>query len=319
MSGKLTKSGVIPCADSEFEYAVKGLLKQTTLASPSVLKPEEAGPLGADGMQVLLRPVVHDSNVVGVLLAGGKSGKDSLVSTVDTKIFDAAAGHLSVLLDNSILFEDQQLMFLGTLEALSASIDAKDPYTCGHSERVAYISKQLALAKGMGESEAERIHIGGLVHDVGKIGVPESTLCKAGRLTDLEFEQIKLHPQIGHDILKDIPQFADVLPGVLYHHERYDGRGYPAGLSGTDIPLIARIIGLADSFDAMSSTRTYRAAMDRDTVVKEIIDCSGTQFDPDLTEAFLSIDLTTYDELVDKHQEQSVRGGLRTSRGREAA
>jgi len=157
------------------------------------------------------------------------------------------------------------------------------------------------------------------VHDVGKIGVPESTLCKAGRLTDVEFEQIKLHPQIGHDILKDIPQFADVLPGVLYHHERYDGKGYPAGLKGDDIPLIARIIGLADSFDAMSSTRTYRSAMDREKVMQEIADCAGVQFDPRLAEVFHTIDFTIYDRLVIKHHEESQLGGLRTSRGRNAA
>ncbi|MEQ9616940.1 MAG: HD-GYP domain-containing protein [Phycisphaerales bacterium] len=319
MAGKLTTSGALPCSSSEFEYGVQSLLQQIDPGMSSVLNPDQAGVLGSDGMQVLVRPVIHDDNVVGVLLAGGKSGKDTQVSTVDIKIFDAAAGHISVLLDNAILFEDQQLMFMGTLEALSASIDAKDPYTCGHSERVAMLSSNLARAVGMSDKESERVRIGGLVHDVGKIGVPESTLTKSGRLTDEEFEQIKLHPQIGHDILKDIPQLADVLPGVLYHHERFDGRGYPQGLSGKDIPLIARLIGLADSFDAMSSTRTYRAAMDREKVMREIIDCAGTQFDPDLAEAFHALDLSVYDELVVKHHEESLRGGLRTSRRRSAA
>ncbi len=318
MAGKLTKSGHIPCGAPEFDAAVFEMLAKVGPNAAPVLGPEAAGVLGSDGMQVLVRPVIHDTNVVGLLLAGGKSGKDTQVSTVDLKIFDAAAGHISVLLDNSTLFEDQQLMFMGTLEALSSAIDAKDPYTCGHSERVALVSAELAKIIGMSESDVERVRIGGLVHDVGKIGVPESTLTKTGRLTDSEFDQIKLHPQIGHDILKDIPQLADVLPGVLHHHERYDGKGYPTGLVGKDIPHIARLIGLADSFDAMSSTRTYRCAMVREKVMREIINCAGTQFDPQFAEAFHSIDLSVYDELVIKHQEESAQGGIRT-RCRKAA
>jgi HD-GYP domain-containing protein (c-di-GMP phosphodiesterase class II) len=139
---------------------------------------------------------------------------------------------------------------------------------------------------------------------VGKIGVPEAVLCKPGKLTDDEFEKIKLHPQIGYDILKDIPSLRDILPGVLHHHERYDGRGYPHGLSGEDIPLMARIIGVADTFDAMSSNRAYRAKMSRDVVLAEIARCAGTQFDPNLANAFLTLDLSEYDRMVANHAAQ---------------
>jgi HD-GYP domain-containing protein (c-di-GMP phosphodiesterase class II) len=192
-------------------------------------------------------------------------------------------------------------MFLGTLEALTASIDAKDRYTCGHSERVAHLTRALAETLGQDEATLKRMHIAGLVHDVGKIGVPESVLLKPGRLTEEEFAWIRLHPEMGFRILKDIPQLNDVLPGVLHHHERWDGRGYPHGLAGEDIPLIARLIALADSFDAMSSSRTYRKAMSRSTVLEEIRRNAGTQFDPDLVPAFVSLNFSEYDRLVREH------------------
>src|SRR5690606_26088192 len=157
---------------------------------------------------------------------------------------------------------------------------AKDRYTCGHSERVAMLARRIAQAAGLSGPQAERVHICGLLHDVGKIGVPEAVLCKPGRLNDEEFALITQHPAIGHRILKDIPMLEDVLPGVLHHHERFDGRGYPSGLAGQQIPLIARIIALADTFDAMSSTRSYRPAMPRERVLAEITREAGSQLDP---------------------------------------
>jgi HD-GYP domain-containing protein (c-di-GMP phosphodiesterase class II) len=197
-----------------------------------------------------------------------------------------------------VRFAEQQALFMGSLQALTAAIDAKDPYTGGHSERVAFLSWSLARALGLGEDTADRIRVAGLVHDIGKIGVPEAILCKAGRLTDEEFEAIKRHPEIGHRILRDIDPFQDVLPGVLHHHERWDGRGYPHKLAGDKIPMIARIIGLADTFDAMSSTRSYRPALPRDHVLRELERGAGSQFDPRIVEAFKKVDLGGYDELL---------------------
>ncbi|MCP4495177.1 MAG: HD domain-containing protein, partial [Phycisphaeraceae bacterium] len=138
----------------------------------------------------------------------------------------------------------------------------------------------------------------GLVHDIGKIGVPEAVLCKSGRLDEAEFAAIRQHPQIGFRILRDIPQIRDLLPGVLCHHEAWDGTGYPAGLEGDEIPLLARIVAICDSFDAMSSSRTYRRAMPRDEVFAEMIRCQGTQFDPSITPVFIGMDLTEYDRLL---------------------
>lgn len=127
-------------------------------------------------------------------------------------------------------------------------------------------------------------------------------MVKRGRLTDEEFEHIKKHPTIGYNILKDIPPMHDVLPGVLYHHERWDGKGYPEGLSRTDIPLYGRLLALADTFDAMSSTRSYRPALPRHKVLEEIRRCAGTQFDPVLAELFVTLDLAEYDQMIRHHQ-----------------
>ncbi len=249
-----------------------------------------------------LRPIVRDGRVTGFVAVGDKLGPDDEITSVDVKRLDATANSIATLLENARLLDDQQAMFMGTLHALTSAIDAKDPYTRGHSERVAHLAHRLSLVAGLDEAEAERNRISGLVHDVGKIGVRESVLRKNGRLTDAEYDEIKQHPAIGHHILSDIPQFGDLLPGVLYHHERYDGRGYPTGLAGDRIPLQARIIGLADAFDAMSSTRTYRAALPRERVLAEIRDGAGTQFDPDLAVDFMNVDLTEFDDLVARHR-----------------
>lgn len=181
---------------------------------------------------------------------------------------------------------------------MTAAIDAKDRYTCGHSARVARLAAQLARRAGADESFAELIHITGLVHDVGKIGVPEAILRKTTRLTPEEFDQVKRHPRIGFDILKDIPALRNTLPGVLHHHERFDGQGYPDGLRGTEIPLLARMLALADTFDAMSSTRSYRPAVSRQQTLEEIARCAGTQFDPDLARLFLELDFGEYERMV---------------------
>ncbi len=248
--------------------------------------------------QVLVQPIWRAGRHAGALLAGDKYGDDPQVSSYDIQLLEAASGYVGAFLDNAVLYAEQQALFLGTLEALTASIDAKDRYTCGHSRRVAHLSHRLALATGMSEDEADRVRIAGLVHDVGKIGVPEAVLVKNGRLTDEEFSAIKKHPEIGFRILKDIRLLTDVLPGVLHHHERFDGRGYPHGLSGTAIPLMARIIALADTFDAMNSNRSYRAAMPRAETLAEIERCAGAQFDPQMAKVFVGLDFSEYDRLV---------------------
>ena len=259
--------------------------------------------LGELAASLLAVPLRGDGGRLGVLLAGDKLDGSSITS-VDSKLCDSLAGTLAIFLRNTMLFADTQSMFLGSLRALTAAIDAKDSYTHGHSERVALLSRMLAEAAGLEEEYCERVHLSGLVHDVGKIGVPETVLSKPGKLTEQEFEQIKKHPEIGAHILQDIRQMHDLIPGVLYHHERWDGRGYPHGVAGRNIPLLGRLIGLADAFDAMSSNRTYRTGLKRREVLSEVIRCRGSQFDPELADLFIQLDFAQFDRMIEKHQQQ---------------
>ncbi|MCH5268424.1 MAG: diguanylate cyclase [Lachnospiraceae bacterium] len=183
--------------------------------------------------------------------------------------------------------QEIQQMTLQTIEAIANTIDAKDEYTRGHSKRVSDYSAEIAASMGMSEEEVLNIRYVALLHDIGKIGVPDAVLNKPGKLTNEEYELMKQHTTIGGDILKDIGLLPDLDVGAKYHHERYDGKGYPKGLEGKVIPQIARIIGLADAFDAMNSNRVYRKHLDRESIIEEIKRCSGTQFDPEIVEAFM--------------------------------
>ncbi len=180
-----------------------------------------------------------------------------------------------------------QRMTFQTIETIANTIDAKDDYTQGHSRRVSDYSAQIAKRIGMSEAEIMNVRYIALLHDIGKIGVPDAVLNKPGKLTDAEYELMKRHTTIGGEILKDIGILEGLEVGAKYHHERYDGKGYPNGLKGDEIPLIARIIGLADAYDAMSSNRVYRRQLAREKVMEEISRCRGTQFDPEITDAFL--------------------------------
>jgi putative nucleotidyltransferase with HDIG domain len=254
------------------------------------------------GNATILVPIASDDAVLGVLVAANKQGLDSEASSVDIQLLAATAAQLAIFLENALLYEDLNATFLGTLEALTASIDAKDTYTCGHSQRVALLTAQLAEKAGLDVDQIDRCRIAGLVHDIGKIGVPEHVLTKKGGLTNKEFIAIQKHPEIGAKILKDIPQMEDILGGVLHHHEQYAGGGYPHGIAGDEIPLVARMISLADTFDAMSSSRTYRNAMNRDEVLAEMKRSVGSQFDPELAELFFALDFSAWEQLMITHQ-----------------
>ncbi len=190
--------------------------------------------------------------------------------------------------------ENEHDMFEQTAEALASAIDAKDKYTHGHSKRVAAYAQQIAREAGKTEEECENIYFAALLHDVGKIGVDESIISKDGKLTDEEFAQIKKHPLYGDQILSQIQKLPYLSIGARYHHERYDGKGYPDRLKGEDIPEIARIIGVADAYDAMTSKRSYRDPIPQDQVREELVKGMGTQFDPQFARIMLHlIDLDT--------------------------
>ena len=180
-------------------------------------------------------------------------------------------------------------IYIQIVQALAASVDAKDRYTHGHSSRVAEYSREIARRAGYTEAEQDAVYMMGLLHDVGKIGVPDAIINKPGRLSDEEFSSIKTHPVVGSEILKKISDLPELMTGARWHHERYDGRGYPDGLAGEDIPEIARIIAVADTYDAMTSNRSYREVMPQEKVRDEIERCKGTQFDPRFADIMLKM------------------------------
>lgn len=175
------------------------------------------------------------------------------------------------------------------VRTLSGAIDAKDAYTNGHSTRVADYSKEIARRKGLSEESQNDIYMMGLLHDVGKIGIPDAIINKPEKLNDGEYSIIRQHPMMGADILKNITEFPKLATGARWHHERYDGKGYPDGLSGEDIPMEARIIAISDAYDAMSSRRSYRDVLPQEQVRAEMEKGKGTQFDPEYIEIMLSM------------------------------
>ncbi|HEY6008462.1 MAG TPA: HD domain-containing phosphohydrolase [Geobacteraceae bacterium] len=179
-------------------------------------------------------------------------------------------------------------MYVRSIDAMIKALEAKDFYTRGHSQRVTLYSMAIATELEMTGQEMEDLHRASVLHDLGKIGVREAVLNKPGRLTGKEFEEIVRHPETAVRILEPIPFFLPLLPAIMHHHERFDGKGYPSRLAGRDIPLASRIMTIADTFDAMTSTRAYRKALPVSVAIDEVRRCSGTQFDPEIVPAFLA-------------------------------
>ena len=195
--------------------------------------------------------------------------------------------------------EKLEKAYMESIETLRFTVEAKDPYTRGHSDRVSEYSVLIGKQLNLSDEDLKTLQIGGLFHDVGKIGVPDSILLKTERLTDDEYSEIKNHPAIGAHILSNATIFKNIIPIVKHHHEKYDGTGYPGKLKGEDIPLFARIAAIADTFDAMTSKRTYRDSLGLDIVKSEIERCKGTQFDPHLADIFLDILNNNYNDIVE--------------------
>ena len=234
---------------------------------------------------------VHDivkvkGKVIGVAEVINKIGGE-LFTADDILLFNALADQAAIAIENAKLYKDLRSLFVSTVTSLATAIEAKDPHTRGHSERVAHICLSIANKMKLSFEEKERLHIAALLHDIGKIGIPEEILKKPAKLSNDEWIIVKEHPDKGADILKPIKQLQDILPIIRHHHERYGGAGYPDGLKDGDIPLGSRIIAIADNFDAMASTRPYRRPMKRNVAVEEIIRCKGTQFDPQIVDSFL--------------------------------
>ena len=238
-------------------------------------------------------PIINKGRGVGILYLG--SYRVAGFTLEDEHTAARLANQLGIALENARLFSDLEDLVLGVVTALASAIDAKSPWTKGHSERVTEYAVDIAREMGMPVQEIEKLRLAGLLHDIGKIGTFDVILDKPGRLTDEEFELVKKHPDRGCEILSHINQFSDIIPIIRHHHERWDGSGYPSGLKGQEIPLMARILCVADSFDSMTADRPYRPSPGIEYAVEEFRRCSGTQFDKDVVTVFLKM-------IENKHQ-----------------
>ncbi len=308
-----------------------GFLPRSVTASPNLPEGEDLGQLDRDAVLERLKrggPVVehgararellseHPSRHVSSLIVVPLKVRDRLMGWIATlsltasrrfdegqrKLLSIIASRAAAAIENARLYEDLQATFQQTIQSLARTIDKMDHYTAGHSERVARYAVALARWLGLPESQIEIVRHSALMHDIGKIGCVMN-LNKAGKLTQDEYEIFKRHPSYGREILDPIRFLEPVVPGVYLHHERWDGRGYPLGLARDGIPLIARIISVADCYDAMTSDRAYRRALPHEVTVSEIERCSGTQFDPDVAGSFV--------ERIEELREQARDSGER--------
>lgn len=240
-------------------------------------------------LTLISTPLVNKDQFIGVINCERELAKKGPYTPENLDFLETLASQASVAIENARLYHNLLNVYLETIRALAAAIDAKDSYTHGHSRRVTDLSVSLAKSMKLSRDEVDTIRHAALLHDVGKIGISEHILLKPGRLTDEEFETIKSHPHIGAAILNSIEFLRRVCQIIEHHHERYDGKGYPSGLKGDETPLGARIIMVADSFDAITSSRPYRKPLSFQEATEEIRRCSGTQFDPLVVDHFVQL------------------------------
>lgn len=274
------------------------------------------------GTEFMSQIALNHSHIIKILLTG-QSDLDTLVESVNQcdlfqyilKPFDP--NELKLVVKNGInvfelsnhqeeLIKDLKELFYTTIKSIANALDAKDPYTHGHSQRVTLYSLILARELNIEEGLFEDIETAGLLHDIGKIGIPQSILCKPDKLTNEEFDVMKSHPNKGQKMLIGIKKLSSISDWMHSHHEKWDGTGYPRGLKGEEIHIAARILAVADTYDAMTSSRPYRKALSHEIAYDEIIRCSGTQFDPTVVEAFDNVHNIFQDakEHTDKYYEE---------------
>jgi hypothetical protein len=235
--------------------------------------------------EMMIVSLAESDHVFGWLAAfNHQSGAE--FGTVEASLLSSVGTILGIHSSNIELYRQQAETLADVVRAMSSAIDAKDPYTHGHSDRVARVAVRLAKEMGCDQETVKTIYLSGLLHDIGKIGIDDNVLRKPGKLTDAEFEHVKAHVTIGYKILKDLRKMGHMLPVVLHHHEAFDGTGYPHGLAGKNIPHLARIVAVADAYDAMASDRPYRPGMPKEKIDAIITKGAGTQWDPEVVDAF---------------------------------
>lgn len=235
---------------------------------------------------IICVPVKVKEKVIGVLEAINKKGGKKF-NGGDLFLFISLADQVAIALDNARLYQELEEMFFQTAEALADAIEKRDPYTGGHTQRVTAYSLTIGQRLQLKPSEQRCLKIAAVLHDVGKIGIEDTILRKPETLNPDEYDTIKGHAEMGAEILEHIRQLRDVVPGVKHHHEQMDGSGYPDGLKGEHLPIIAKIVAVADTYDAMTTDRPYRKALTKETAIGELKRCSGIQFDGAVVEAFV--------------------------------
>lgn len=238
---------------------------------------------------LLIVPLVVENAMVGALVASDKLDGEEFYST-DIKLISGLASACAVSIKKAFLLDDLRGMLFSTAEAFSLAIEAKDSYTYGHSRRVAETAVRIARGAGFAPDTVNWVKLAALLHDIGKIGTPEKILHKSGRLDDNEMYMIREHPVVGARMIQHIPRLKELSLWIRHHHEKYDGTGYPSGLKGTHIPIVSRVITIADCFDALTTDRPYRKALGRDEAVRIMSEGVAKHFDPVLFDHFYRID-----------------------------
>jgi len=234
---------------------------------------------------IICVPVKVKVKTIGVLEAINKQKKGRF-NKEDLSLLTSLADQVAIALDNSRLYQELEEMFFQTADSLADAIEQRDPYTGGHTRRVTLYSQTIAKYLQLKPLERKWVKITSVLHDIGKIGIEDHILKKPERLSSEEFNMIKRHSNIGAKIIEHIRQLKEIVPGVKYHHEQVNGKGYPDGLRGEEIPILAKIVAVADTYDAMTTDRPYRKAMKKEAAIKELKRCSGTQFDKGVVKAF---------------------------------
>lgn len=287
--GLYLSEGVLPFDRAGFQRLIARIVSKKS-ASPLIMDNLAGTQIGIDfpGLDnLILAPIVQGKQRQGWLLSCNQL--DVKGGSVQVSLITSLAGILGTHLRNLQLYHHNADLMVDFIRSLVSTLDAKDPHTRGHSERVAMISFCLAETLGLAEDDLHAVYLSGLLHDIGKLGIDDRVLQKRGPLSEDEIQHVGKHPIIGYEILKNIRQLHDVLPGVRHHHERFGGGGYPDGLIGDDIPIMARIIAVADSYDAMTSDRPYRDGMPLQALEAIFRDGRGTQWDPAVIDAYFRI------------------------------
>jgi putative nucleotidyltransferase with HDIG domain len=245
-------------------------------------------PLPQELRSYIAFPLKAPKQIMGVLNLIRRKDKTSF-SNVDLEIINVLASQASISIENVKLYQNLRDNYLKTVRGFALAVEAKDRYTHGHSENVMKYAIVLAKKLGLSETELEHVKYAGLLHDIGKIGVSELILNKPGRLTPVEFDEIKKHPSLGANIISDVPFLQPLVPMILHHHEFYNGNGYPYGIKGEQIPLGARILSVVDAYEAMTSDRPYRKSLSQQAALEILLSGKGKQFDPYFVDVFYNI------------------------------